>query len=198
MITREYEVFDLKPEHMQDVLKICRQELGSDYHSEADFKRCLEKGSGHFCNVILDDLGAVCGFAAAMIVNPESASEYLKLPASGERDRILSLNKIGILDSGAIESARQKEGLGRLLVHASSKRLVHEEADVICSMAWKTIHGVTNAKKLLKEMGLEESLEIDGYWNLVVDSPEGHHCPVCGKPPCRCQGVLYVRYVTKE
>ena len=80
---------------------------------------------------------------------------------------------------------------------ASCNKLLDEGADVICSMAWKSIHGVTNAGKLLVEIGLEESMAIEGYWNQLVDSPEGHHCPVCVHPPCKCYGVLYTRYVTK-
>jgi len=168
-----YETFDLEAHHLHDVLRICRQELGSDYHSEADFNRCLRSGSGHFCKVVLDGEGAVCGFATAMIMNPESTDEYLKLPDSLERYRILSLSKIGILDAGAIESTIQKRGLGRFLAHAACKELMDAGADVICSMAWKTVHGVTNAKKLLIELGLEESLEIEGYWNHVECHPSG-------------------------
>ena len=132
-----------------------------------------------------------------MMMGPESADEYLKLPDSRERDKILSLKKIGILDAAAIDNAKKKGGLGRLLARASCIKLMNEGADVICSMAWKSIHGLTNARKILVENGLEELMAIQGYWNLVVDSPEGNHCPVCIEPPCRCYGVLYARYVTQ-
>ena len=131
------------------------------------------------------------------MMGPDSADEYLKLPDSRERDKILSIRKIGILDSAAIDKARKRGGLGRLLVRASYIKLMDEGADVICAMAWKNIHGVTNAGKILVENGLEESMAIEGYWNDVVNSPEGHHCPVCMEPPCRCYGVLYTRYVTQ-
>lgn len=81
----KYTIVDLNEHHMPDVLRICRQELGPDYHSEADFKKCLGSSREYFCKVILDDEGA----------------------------------------------------------------------DVICSMASKSIHGVTNAGKMLVENGLE-------------------------------------------
>jgi hypothetical protein len=197
MMNGKYTIVDLNERYMSDVLRICRQELGPDYHSEADFRKCLENTREHFCKVILDDEGAVCGFLTAMIVGPESADEYLKLPDSRERDKILSVRKIGILDAAAIDNAKKKRGLGRLLARTSCKKLLDEGADVICSMAWKSIHGVTNAGKILVENGLEESMAIEGYWNHVVNSPEGHHCPVCMEPPCRCYGVLYTRYVTQ-
>ncbi len=192
----KHTIVDLNERYMSDVLRICRQELGPDYHSEADFRKCLENTREHFCKVILDDEGAVCGFLTAMMMRPESADEYLKLPDSRERDKILSVRKIGILDGAAINNDKKKGVLGRLFARASCKKLLDEGADVICSMAWKSIHGVTNAGKILVENGLEESMAIEGYWNQVVYSPEGHHCPVCIEPPCRCYGVLYARYVT--
>ena len=193
----EYTVVDLNEHHIPHVLRICRQELGPDYYSEAEFRKCLESSRDHFCNLILDYEGVVCGFLTAMMLGPESADAYLKLPDSEERDKILSFKKIGILDVEVIDSTMQKGGLGRLLARASCDKLLDEGADVVCSMAWKSIHGVTNARKILVENGLEESMAIEGYWNQVVNSPEGHHCPVCMEPPCRCYGVLYTRYVTQ-
>ena len=198
MMSGEYAIVDLNEHQMPDVLRICQQEFGPDYHSEADFNKCLGSSREHFCKVILDDEGAVCGFSTAMMMGPESADEYLKLPDSRERDKILSIRKIGILDAAAVDNARKRGGLGRLLIGASCNKLLDEGAHVICGMAWKNLHGVTNVGKILVEIGLEESMAIEGYWNRLVDSPEGHHCPVCMEPPCRCYGVLYARYVTQE
>lgn len=197
MVSGEYTIVDLNEDHIPDVLRICRQELGPDYHSEADFRKCLGSGREHFCEVILGDEGAVYGFLTAMMIGPESADEFLKLPDSRERDKILSVRKLGILDAAAIDKTKKRCGLGRLLVRASCIKLMDKGANVICGMAWKSIHGVTNAGKILVENGLEESMTIEGYWNHVVDSPEGHHCPVCMEPPCRCYGVFYTRYVTQ-
>jgi len=55
----KYTIVDLNERYMSDVLRICRQELGPDCHSEADFRKCLENTREHFCKVILDDEGAV-------------------------------------------------------------------------------------------------------------------------------------------
>lgn len=197
MISAKYSIVDLDEQHLPDVLRICRRELGLDYHPEADFKKFMRSGKEGACKVILDDSGVVCGFCTAMLMGPGPAGQYLKLPDSEERDKLLSVNKIGIIDAAATDDSRKREGLGRLLVRAMYNKVLDEGAGVICSMAWKSIHGVTNAEKLLLELGLKESMAIEGYWNRVVDSPEGHHCPVCKEPPCRCSGVLYTRYFTK-
>eukprot|EP01022_Parablepharisma_sp_SALTPOND_P018646 TRINITY_DN30783_c1_g2_i1.p3 TRINITY_DN30783_c1_g2~~TRINITY_DN30783_c1_g2_i1.p3 ORF type:complete len:208 (-),score=78.28 TRINITY_DN30783_c1_g2_i1:552-1175(-) len=193
----EYAIENLDEGHLPEVLRICAQELGADYHTEADFRQCLGSGGEHICQVALDGQGAVRGFAVALLTDPGAADEFLKLPASQERDRLLALGRIGILDAAAMDREHQGRGLGRVLVQALRSRLREQGAEVLCSMAWKSVHGKTNAAKLLKESGLEEMLAIQGYWNQVVDSPEGHQCPVCGEPPCRCYGVLYARYLER-
>jgi len=194
MMSQEYAIRDLEDAHLPGVLRICALELGADYHSETDFRQCLDRGKGRFCQVALDGQGTVRGFAVALLLEPEAADDFLKLPQGGPRDRLLSRDRIGILDAAAMDDAHQGRGLGRLLVGALCQKLQEQGAGVICAMAWKSVHGHTNAAKLLQENGLEKLLAIQGYWNRVVDSPEGHHCPVCGEPPCRCHGVLYARY----
>jgi hypothetical protein len=190
-----YQIADLEEGRIPAVPGICRTELGTDYRSEADFRKCLDRGTGNYCKVLLDGEGAPAGFSISMIMGPDSADDYFRLPASAERDRVLSFRRIGILDAAAVDHSRKGRGMGRLLARASCGKLVEEGAEVICSMAWKDINGVTNARKLLVENGLEATLEVEGYWNRVVDSPEGHHCPLCGTPPCRCFGVLYTRNI---
>ena len=108
MMNGEYAIVDLNEHQMPDVLRICRQELEPHYHSEADFNKCLGSSREHFCEVILGDEGAVYGFLTAMMMGPEPADEYLKLPDSGERDKILSFRKIGVLNAAAIDNARKK------------------------------------------------------------------------------------------
>ncbi|MCF8033896.1 MAG: GNAT family N-acetyltransferase [Desulfarculaceae bacterium] len=194
MNNSHYLIIDLAEEHLPGVLAICRQELGEDYHGEEDFRRCLSS-ERRFCQVALDERGQVRGFAVALALGPEPAHEFLKLPASPARDRLLTAEKIGILDAAAIAPEAQGGGLGRLLVRALYQKLLSRGAGVVCAMAWRTVDGHTNAAKLLEENGFVEELSIQGYWNRVVDSPEGHHCPVCPEPPCQCHGVLYLRHL---
>lgn len=194
-MTKEYSITGLREDHIPHVLRISRLELGDDYLDRSDLMACLGSKDGYFCRVILDDQGIVAGFGKGMVVGPEPADAFLKLPPSGARDSLLSKAGIGIMDAAAVDRARQRAGLGRMVVRSVHDTLIGEKPDVICAMAWQTIHGVINAGKLLAELGLEESISIEGYWNLVTDSPEGHHCPVCDGPPCRCHGVLYTKYL---
>lgn len=197
MSTEDYTIADLKEMHLPDVLNICRQELGDDYHSEDDFRKCLQGDKEHFCLVVLNNEGVIFGFTTFFILSSESADEYLKLPDCPERDSLLSFRHIGINDAMAIHSKMKKKGLGRLLAQAMLNKLMDEGTDVFCTMAWKDINGITNAGKLVREIGAEESISIPGYWNRLVSTPEGHYCPVCKNPPCKCFGVLYIRYLNK-
>ncbi|MCB2225686.1 MAG: GNAT family N-acetyltransferase [Desulfarculaceae bacterium] len=196
-MSNSHRIIDLAEEHLPGVLRICRQELGEDYHGEADFRRCLESGR-RFCKVALDEGGEAMGFAVAMVLEPGPADDFLKLPPSPERDRLLAATQIGILDAAAVDPAGQGAGLGRRLVEAMYAKLAQRGAEVVCAMAWKSADGHTNAARIVEELGMEEALAVEGYWNRVVASPEGHHCPVCGEPPCRCFGVLYVRRLATE
>lgn len=194
----EYAIADLKEMYLPDVLNICRQELGADYHSEADFRKCLQGDREHFYKVVLNNEGVIFGFTTFLMLSPEAADEYLKLPDCSERDSLLSFRQISISDAMAIHSTMKKKGLGRLLMQAMLNKLMDEGADVFCTMAWKDINGITNAGKLAREIGAEESISIPGYWNRLVSTPEGHYCPVCKTTSCKCFGVLYIRYLNKE
>lgn len=188
------EITDLKKEYISSALIISKEELGTDYLSESDFLECLKYNNGCFCKVAISN-EKVYGFIINRIFGPEKADEYLKLPLSEERDKILSVKKIGILDSASVDDTIKGKGIGSELIRTSYEEMVHNGANAICAMAWKSIHGTTNIKNILEKLGLEETISIQGYWNQMVDSPEGHHCPDCKEPPCRCFGVFYVKYL---
>ncbi|MFA5452563.1 MAG: GNAT family N-acetyltransferase [Candidatus Methanomethylophilaceae archaeon] len=188
------EITDLKKEYISSALIISKEELGTDYLSESDFLECLKSNNGCFCKVAISN-EKVYGFIINRIFGPEKADEYLKLPLSEERDKILSVKKIGILDSASVDDTIKGKGIGSELIRTSYEEMVHNGANAICAMAWKSIHGTTNIKNILEKLGLEETISIQGYWNQMVDSPEGHHCPDCKEPPCRCFGVFYVKYL---
>ena len=181
-------IADLRAEHIPQSLEISKVEFGTDYLFEKDFMECIGK-EDVFCRVaLLDD--DVVGFCICRLFGPDRVDEELKLPESEERDKMLSYGKIGLLDAMTFRNDKQGHGYGTVLAKDCFDRLVSSGAECICAMAWKSIRGTTNAKRLLEKLGMVSSLEIQGYWNLMVDSPEGHHCPHC-EPPCKCYGVLY-------
>ncbi len=189
-----FTIVDLNISQIPDIVQICNDELGTDYHTINDFHSCLEN-KDYICKVVVNEQESVIGFFMTFVMNPEAAGKYLNLPDSEAKEKLLSVEKIGIMDSAAIESSYKKKGLGRVLIKAGYEQLLEINPDVVCGMAWKKADGLINVQKLLLELGLESSLEIKRYWNLVTNKPNGHECPVCITPPCNCYGVLYTKYI---
>ena len=185
---------DLNKRHIPETMAISKIEFGSDYLSEKEFIDCIGK-EDVFCRVAVLD-GEVVGFYICRLFGPDKVDDELKLPDSKERDMMMSFKRIGLLDAITLRSDMQGHGYGTILANDCYDAMVSKGADCVCAMAWKSIRGTTNAKRLLENLGMEESIAIQGYWNLMVDSPEGHHCPHCD-PPCKCYGVLYSMKVRK-
>jgi len=186
------DIVDLSREHIPQALEISKVEFGIDYLFEKDFLDCIDKDDV-FCRVALLD-GEVIGFCICRLFGPEKADDELKLPDSKDRDYMMSFGRIGLLDAITLRSDMQGHGYGMKLAMDCYDRMVSKGAEVTCAMAWKSVRGTTNAKRLLENLGMKEGIAVQGYWNLMVDSPEGHHCPHCN-PPCKCYGVLYSKKV---
>lgn len=183
---------DLEKNHIPGALKISKTELGVDYQDENDFLECIDNDD-KFCMIALCN-DEVVAFSICRMFGPNDVDEILKLPDCEERTKLMTLDRIGLFDSMSVDDSMKGRGIGTMLGDACFDKMVENGVKALCGMAWKSIRGMTNSKRLLEKMGLEETISIQGYWNLMVDSPEGHHCPHCGAP-CKCFGVLYVRYL---
>ena len=188
----ELKIVYLSPELIPQALEISKVEFGIDYFYEKDLLDCIGKEDVFCKTAIIGD--EVVGFCICRLFGPEKVDEELKLPDSKDRDMMLSFERIGLLDAMAFRSDMQGHGYGTVLADACYSEILSRGADCVCAMAWKSIRGTTNAKRLLENLGMRSGIEIQGYWNLMVDSPEGHHCPHCD-PPCKCFGVLYYKAI---
>lgn len=174
------------------LMGISRVELGADYLDLNDFMDTLHDPC-QFCNVVELDSETV-GFAICRVFEPCEEPDVLGLPEGEYRDMILDAPASGILDSVAISDSAKGKGAGTALCETSCEHLVSMGAKVVCAMAWKSYSGRTNISGILTRMGFTEGVSIQGYWNRMVDSPEGHECPECGAP-CRCYGVFWSKKV---
>jgi len=183
---------DLKITDISSALNIAFAELGSDYLTEQDFLDALNTDGG-FCKISITD-NIVSGFSICKIFGPDKIDEMLALPNSDERNALSVHKTIGLLDSVAVAQEIKGKGVGSELISACCKELAARGADVLCAMAWKDVNGNANISDLLKKTGMSPSIEIRGYWNRFVTSPDGHDCPICGRP-CRCSAVLYMKHI---
>jgi ribosomal protein S18 acetylase RimI-like enzyme len=181
---------NLAANEIPNALGISASELGTDYLTENDFLETINSDTS-FCKVVTYNR-QFAGFAICRIFGPDKADGILHLPDSPDRDHLLSREKIGLFDSIAVRKDMQNNGIGIELSAVCLKELEARDIDTVCAMAWKSIEGTINIEGILRRMGMTPRLEIPGYWNLMVDSPSGHDCPVCGKP-CMCSAVLHYR-----
>lgn len=168
---------------------ISRVQLGSDYLDEGDFRDAMSD-PGQFCIVAEED-GRVAGFAICAVFGPEGETVHLMLPDCPERDMVMGTPMTGLLDSVAVSAEFKGRGIGTGICRRCVSEMWERGCGIACAMAWKNIHGVTNIGAVLARLGFREGTAVDGYWNRMVDSPEGHDCPVCGGAPCRCWGVFW-------
>lgn len=180
---------DLSEPDIPEALAISLKELGVDYLSEIDFLEALDSESVG-CMIAKDD-GKVLGFAIYRIFGPEDVDVMLRLPDCPERDMIMAADRIGLFDSVAVGDFARGRGVGTELAEACMVKFSELGAEIVTAMAWEDYTGHANIGRILTEtMGMTPSIALKGYWNLFVDSPEGHSCPMCGAP-CRCCGRLH-------
>jgi Predicted acetyltransferase len=180
----------IKLENIPATLNIASSELGSDYLTETDFLETLNTDDS-FCMLSTHN-GVVSGFSICKIFGPEKIDEMLALPDCDEKSILMKFKTIGLIDSVAVAHEMKGKGIGGELLDACYKELVSRGAKVICAMAWKGVNGITNIEGILVRLGMLPHVEIKGYWNRFVPSPEGHACPICGRP-CKCSAVLYLK-----
>lgn len=182
----------LEPGDIPEAMRISKVQLGDDYLDETDFREALES-EGTFCCVATVD-GKLAGFAICQVFGPEGEGKNLGLPDGPERDSVLAQRRIGLLDSVSVDSEFEGHGIGAEMCSRCIDVMRERGCTMACAMAWKYVNGHTNIAGILTRLGFEETIAIQGYWNRMVSSPEGHHCPICGAP-CRCYGVFWRRCI---
>lgn len=184
------EIRALEPGDIPEAVRISKVQLGVDYLDEHDFTDAMSD-PGQFCTVAVED-GRLAGFAICQVFEPEKECQLLMLPDCPERDMVMSTPLTGLIDSVAVSPDFKGRGVGTSMCNACAEKMSEIGCGLVCAMAWKYVTGHTNIAKVLTAMGLKESIAIKGYWNQMVDSPEGHQCPICGAP-CKCYGVFWYK-----
>lgn len=183
------EIRRLERDDIADALRISLVELGDDYLDETDFIDAMED-PGQFCNVAVMD-GEIAGFAICQVFGSEGEPEKLALPDCPERSLVMEQHLIGLLDSVSVDTRFKGLGVGTVMCDRCVEDMRALGCTMVCAMAWKSFTtGRTNIGGILTRMGLDETVAIQGYWNTMVSTPEGHHCPYCGAP-CKCYGVFW-------
>lgn len=190
-IYKNFYMIDLKEKHIPSVLEISDNELGKDYLSYSDIEKVLND-KNYICKIAIDkDTNKVIAFGLCLIVSPDEVKKIIDWPDNKISRALKHSNEIGVLKTISVLKDFQGKGIGKLVTERCYNELIDREVNSICSIAWKN-GNITNIGGILLDLGFNEYASINDYWK--DDSiNKNYNCPVCGKPPCRCIGVIYTK-----
>lgn len=185
--TQEIELCPVQENHIPGILRIAQMQLGDSYiHPE------MLIGDNVYAVVALAD-SKIVGFCFGNIV---SAKEYLEKNPKIKDFKIRPLkavDKIGVISSIAVDQDSVGHGIGGKLFDACVQKLIGAKAEALVMTGWKSDKGV-HIGGIAHFNGFDNIGEILEYWK--DDSlKNGYSCPTCGKPPCHCAAVFFVKYL---
>lgn len=111
------------------------------------------------------------------------------------RDKKLQLDKeyekIGYIDSIAVDENYSGYGIGTLLLKNTISKLRENKIGFAIMAGWKN-QDMVNIKGLAIKEGFKEEFLIENFWK--EDSIKfNFDCTACGKPPCLCSAIIYTK-----
>lgn len=170
---------------LSSCVSIANSTLGDGYIPEKDF---LNTDSYNICGVVR---GEVVGLALGRIYSPEEFGSRFPKVACMMSESYQIPDVIGWVSSVAVRPDHQRRGIGRSLVQYMLRYFDNKQVSVVSMIGWLAPDGV-HISGVARALGFLEKGRIADYW--YEDSlSKGYSCPACGKPPCRCSAVWYVR-----
>lgn len=179
----------LTKDYIPHILDISDKQLGKDYLTHDILEKIADDSQDYFCEVAIDIHNKIIGFYLGYIIQPSQIEEVLKISQEKIPRALKYANKIGVLKTIAIDDRYQGYGIGTKLTENSIQSFRKANAQMVCSVAWKSKKGI-NIGGILSNLQFKCITELPEYWK--EDSIEkGYECPVCGQPPCVCSAVIY-------
>lgn len=100
----------------------------------------------------------------------------------------------GIVTLIAVEESFQHEGVGTALYEFSEEVMISQGVKVLVAEGWKSSDKGTHIEPLLLNCGYEKVVEAPLAW-YEESFRYDEICVRCGKPPCLCSLVLFVKYL---
>ena len=177
---QDIKIVPMEKSMLSSVANIASMTLGDAFINESilnnDINLCVEYET------------EIVAYSTTKIVN----SSYFKSIFKNKSLKQLEIyEKVGYLDSLAVNQDYTGKGIGTLLLKNTILKLKENNINFVLMAAWKNITEV-NIKALAKKEGFKEEFEIKNFWS--EDSiKEKFDCTVCGKPPCLCSAVIYTK-----
>lgn len=189
-------ISNMEEKHFKYVKKIANAQLGVDYIDLNMLTTMIKNDKKYIIKVVIDQtLNKVVAFLISHSVEQEDLKSLFMIDKINLPNVFYNSKSLGIVKTIAVEEDYKGHGIGTMLMKDMLNEFKKREIQDIFSLAWKSKIG-TNSKGLLEKLGFNNIMEIQEYWK--DDSLEkNYNCPVCGRPPCLCAGVIYFKSLIK-
>ena len=135
--------------------------------------------------------GEPIGYCVAECLSPgELKTQLLGHPEDPFPDLIQAdqLGRLGLLQAAGVNPCFRRNGIATSMLKDSIDDLIQRGVEAIIGLAWKT--ETVHVGGVLDRLGFKPRQEYPHLWDME-SIEKNYHCPVCGVPPCQCNGVLY-------
>lgn len=181
---------DMTEKDVADVLSISFRQFGQTYLGESELRRLLSAKNCHLPVVTTD--GKLVGYSIIYMLNRSAlgdvlGSEYLHFFNDLKADQRIQFRR-----STALHPDYSGKGIGLDFIGYTMNKYARQ-GDVVMSLNWKRKELIP-MEKISKKMGMTLYCELPDFW--MKDSlVKQYDCPECGKPPCRCKAVIFVKKI---
>lgn len=177
------EIVTMEKSMLKEVAQIASMTLGSSFIDESilnnDINLCAKYGT------------KIIAYCTTRFINLDYLQKILK---NKKIELLEEYEKIGYIDSLAVNNDYAGKGIGSLLFQNTILKLKENNIKFVIMAGWKNGTEV-NIKGLALKEGFKEEFEIENFWK--EDSLEyNFHCTACGKPPCLCSAVIYTKVLS--
>lgn len=182
----DFKIDPIEKRHVPAVLQIAEKQLGQAYIDTNDLL-----APGNIAIRAYVD-GKNIGFCTGKVISKQDA--YAKVPQLAELNlkQLELVDTVGLVASVATDPKFTGRGVGSALVSHCIQELARRDIDVFMMTGWKSSRGV-HIGSIAENHGFEKVLEVREFWK--EDSVRhGYECPACGRPPCLCSAIVYIRH----
>jgi ribosomal protein S18 acetylase RimI-like enzyme len=170
---------------VSSVLVIAEKQLGIGYINSEDL---LSKEN---IALLASIDGEVVGFCTGKKITIQEIYESFPQLKENQLEKNNNNGNFGMVGSVATDPNYTGKGIASILVNSCINQLKVKGLDTILMTAWKSDKGV-HISSIAKKYDFKPLLEIPNFWkedSIIND----YDCPSCGRPPCRCSAVIYLR-----
>lgn len=172
--------------HIPAVLSIAEKQLGEAYINVGDLL-----SNGNIASYAAVS-GKIVGFCTGKKVTLQKIYDSIPQLKEMKLKQLEAVENLGMVASVATDPSYSGKGIGTELVVHCIKELKRMGLNVLVMTGWKSEKGI-HIGSIAKNHGFVPILEVQDFWK--EDSiKSGYSCPSCGKPPCRCSAVVYIKH----